>query len=126
MPDLAQFAGHKYLNLETYRRRGTPVLTPVWFAEDKGIFYIYSLADAAKIKRIRREPRVRIAPCSFRGDLLGEWVSGKARIAEGQEAARGDELLDQKYGWQRKIGNLWRRIVPKKRAVVVIEPEVPR
>ncbi|MGH9576862.1 MAG: pyridoxamine 5'-phosphate oxidase family protein, partial [Terriglobales bacterium] len=75
MPDtLAQFAGHKYLNLETYRRSGEEVLTPVWFAQDGRVFYIYSLADAGKIKRIRRKPRVRIAPCNFRGDLLGTWV----------------------------------------------------
>ncbi len=119
---LSQFAGHKYLNLETYRRDGTPVLTPVWFAEEKGVFYIYSLADAGKIKRMRRNPRVRIAPCSFRGDLLGTWVEGKARLLEGAEADRGDELLDKKYGWQRKLGNFWRRFVPRERAVVAIEP----
>ncbi|MGH9603928.1 MAG: hypothetical protein ACRD24_16235 [Terriglobales bacterium] len=41
--------------------------------------------------------------------------------SKGAEAARGDVLLDRKYGWQRKLGNLWRRIVPKKRTVVAIE-----
>jgi len=119
---LAQFTGHKYLNLETYRRTGDPLRTPVWFAEDRGVFYVYSLADAGKIKRIRRNPSVRIAPCSFRGDLLGTWLNARARILEGAEADRGDELLDKKYGWQRKLGNLWRRVVPKERAVVAIEP----
>ena len=123
MTNLVQFAGHKYLNLETYRRNGDPVLTPVWFAEDKGVFYLYSLADAGKIKRIRRNPQVRIAPCSFRGELLGTWVEGKARILADAEADRGDKLLDKKYGWQRKLGNFWRRVVPKERAVVAIEPD---
>ncbi len=120
MPDLAPFAGHKYLNLETYRRDGTPVQTPVWFAEDGGVLYIYSLADAGKIKRIRRNPQVRIAPCSFRGALLGTWVEGKARILEAAEAAHADRLLNQKYGWQRKLGNFWRRFAPKERAVVAL------
>lgn len=120
-PDqLAQFAGQDYLNLETYRRSGDPVRTPVWFAEENGVLYIYSLADAGKIKRIRRNPRVRIVPCSFNGTLLGAWVEGNARILAGAEAARGDALLDKKYGWQRKLGNLWRRIMPKERAVVAI------
>ncbi|MGH9557232.1 MAG: PPOX class F420-dependent oxidoreductase [Terriglobales bacterium] len=123
---LAQFAGHNYLNLETYRRNGEAVRTPVWFAEDQGVFYIYSLADAGKIKRMRRNPRVRIAPCSFRGDLLGAWVDATTGILDGPEAARGDELLDKKYGWQRKLGNLWRRIVPKQRTVVAIEPDSGR
>ncbi|MGH9531648.1 MAG: PPOX class F420-dependent oxidoreductase, partial [Terriglobales bacterium] len=118
-----QFASHKYLNLETYRRSGEAVLTPVWFAQDGGVFYIYSLADAGKIKRSRRNPRVRIAPCNFRGDLLGAWVDAQARILVGAEAARGDELLDRKYGWQRKLSALWRRIVPKEGAMVAIEPD---
>ena len=34
---LSQFANEKYLNLETYRKNGTPVLTPVWFADENGI-----------------------------------------------------------------------------------------
>ncbi|MCI0353991.1 MAG: PPOX class F420-dependent oxidoreductase [Acidobacteria bacterium] len=120
---LAQFAGSTYLNLETYRRNGDAVRTPVWFAEDGGVFYIYSLADAGKIKRIRHNPHVRIAPCSFNGTLLGTWVEVTARILDGKAATRADELLDQKYGWQRKLGNLWHRIVPKERSVVAIEPD---
>jgi hypothetical protein len=31
---VAQFAGAKYLNLETFRGTGTGVRTPVWFAQD--------------------------------------------------------------------------------------------
>ena len=126
---LAQFAGHKYLNLETYRRTGEAVRTPVWFAEDAGVLYIYSLADAGKIKRLRRNPRVRIVPCSFRGDARGVWMDASARILDGEAAARGDELLDRKYGWQRKLGNWMRRVFPKERIVVAIdadgEPQSP-
>ena len=34
MPDvIAQFAGAKYLNLETFRKTGIGVRTPVWFAQ---------------------------------------------------------------------------------------------
>jgi hypothetical protein len=29
-----QFAGAKYLSLETFRRTGIDVRTPVWFAQD--------------------------------------------------------------------------------------------
>jgi hypothetical protein len=120
---LSQFAGQNYLNLETYRRNGQAVRTPVWYAEDGGVFYIYSLADAGKIKRIRRNPRVRVVPRSFGGAERGTWVAATARILEGDAAARGDELLDKKYRWQRKLGNLWRRIMPKEQVVVAIELE---
>jgi PPOX class probable F420-dependent enzyme len=59
---LAPFVGQRYLNLESFKRDGTPVQTPVWFAEDQGVLYIYTLVKAGKVKRIRRHPRIRLAP----------------------------------------------------------------
>jgi Pyridoxamine 5'-phosphate oxidase len=73
-PNRTPLAGHKYLNLESFKRDGTPVQTPVWFAEDHGLLYVYTLANAGKVKRIRRNPRIRIAPCTMRGTLIGPWV----------------------------------------------------
>jgi PPOX class probable F420-dependent enzyme len=52
-PNLVPFVGQKYLNLESVKRDGTPVQTPVWFAEDHGVLYVYTLANAGKVKRIR-------------------------------------------------------------------------
>jgi hypothetical protein len=77
---LAQFANQQYLNLGSYKRDGTPVQTPVWFAEDDGTLYIYTLANAGKVKRIRRNLRVRIAPCTMRGNVTGQWGEAKAHI----------------------------------------------
>ena len=48
-----RFSGRNYLNLETYRKSGVAVRTPVWFAEQGGILYLYTLADSGKVKRIR-------------------------------------------------------------------------
>ena len=77
---LAQFANQQYLNLGSYKRDGSPVQTPVWFAEDDGTLYIYTLANAGKVKRIRRNLRVRIAPCTMRGNVTGQWGEAKAHI----------------------------------------------
>jgi PPOX class probable F420-dependent enzyme len=118
---LSQFAGEKYLNLETYRKDGTAVATPVWFAEDGGLLYIYSLADAGKVKRIRNNTRVRIAPCDMRGKLKGEWVDARARSLQGDEAARGHRLLDEKYGLLKKIGNVFSKLKTRERVVIAIE-----
>jgi hypothetical protein len=52
-PNLALFAGQKYLNLESVKRDGTPVQIPVWFAEEQGVLYVYTLANAGKVKRVR-------------------------------------------------------------------------
>jgi PPOX class probable F420-dependent enzyme len=74
------FSGHRYLNIETYRKSGVAVRTPVWFAEKDGQLYLYTLADSGKVKRIRKNPRVRVAPSDIKGNPLGEWREGEARI----------------------------------------------
>jgi PPOX class probable F420-dependent enzyme len=120
-PALSRFANEKYLNLETNRKDGTPVLTPVWFAEENGILYIYSLANAGKVKRLRNNPRVRVAPCDMRGKLKGDWVPGRARILTAREAAHGHMLLDKKYGLMKKAGNLFSKLMSRDRVVIAIE-----
>ena len=70
---LAQFADQQYLNLETYRKDGRAVRTPVWFAEDEGgVLYLRTVKDAGKVKRIRRQARVRVAPCDMAGTVTRE------------------------------------------------------
>ena len=88
-PNLAPFVGQRYLNLESVKRDGTPVQTPVWFAEEQGVLYVYTLANAGKVKRIRRHPRIRIAPCTMRGTVTGPWVEAEATIVDATTAAHG-------------------------------------
>ena len=122
---LTQFDGQKYLSLETLRKNGTAVRTPIWFAEAGGVFYIYSLAETGKIKRIRNNPRVRMAPCDMRGKLRGEWVTARARILDGEEAAGANAMLDKKYGVMKKIGNIFAKFRPQKRVFLAISPDAP-
>jgi uncharacterized protein len=116
----AQFADQKYLNLESYRKNGTPVSTPVWFAEEQGVFYVYSLANAGKVKRIRSNPRVRIMPCDIRGNPKGEWVDAEARIADAATDAKGHKLLNQKYGLLKRVGDVFSKLRKRERAVITI------
>src|SRR4029450_1784562 len=88
--------------LESFERDGTPVQTPVWFAEDQGVLYIYTLANAGKVKRIRRNPHIRLAPCTMRGTVIGPWVEAEATIVDATTAAHGHALLRQKYGWMKR------------------------
>ena len=133
---IAQFARAKYLSLETFRKSGVGVKTPVWFAQaaespspaapasrtaSKAIFYVYSESSAGKLKRIRNNPRVRIAPCNFRGRLRGEWMDAQARICDGEEAVRGQHLLRRKYGLQKIIGDFFSRLMGHGQALIVIE-----
>lgn len=118
---LRQFAGRKYLSLETYRKTGDAVATPVWFAEDKDVLYIYSLANAGKVKRIRNNPRVRVIPCDIRGKTDGEWVEGKAQILNASEARSAHSLLDKKYGLMKKLGGLYSKLMKRERTAIAIE-----
>jgi uncharacterized protein len=121
MPDpIAQFAGAKYMNLETFRKIGVGVRTPVWFAQEETIFYVYGEADSGKAKRIRNNPKVRIAPCDMRGNVRGAWVDARSRICEGPEAAHGQELLRRKYGWMKMVGDFVSRLRGHTQAVIAI------
>lgn len=117
---LAQFANQQYLNLESFKRDGTPVQTPVWFAEDDGVLYIYTLANAWKVKRIRRNPRVRIVPCTMRGNVTGQWVEAEAQIIDAETAEHGHALLLQKYGWMKWLSNIFSKLMKRERVVMTI------
>ncbi len=96
--EFGQFAEHDFLNLETYKRSGSSVRTPVWFAQDGERLFVRTYEDSGKVKRLRDNPLVRVAPCDSRGMLLGKWVAGTARFAGGEEAKLANALLGRKYG----------------------------
>ena len=94
--------------------------TPVWFAEADGVLYVYSVADAGKVKRIRANPRARIAPCDLRGNLKGDWVDAQARIVDGEEAKHGHALLNRKYRPWKTIGDFFSRLRGRRQAILAI------
>ena len=124
------FADKKYLNLETYRKNGAGVQTPVWFAADPSMnldsadakLYVYTTGDSGKVKRIRNNGRVKVAPCNSRGGLLGEWVEAQAEIVTGDEAARGMSLLNKKYMPWKQLLNFFAMFRPRERVVFLIRP----
>ena len=95
---LFQFAGKKHISLETYRKTGDLVRTPVWFVEENGELFVRTDSDTGKIKRIRNNPRVRVAPCNMRGTVKGTWVDGEARMIEPESSKHIFSLLRKKYG----------------------------
>jgi hypothetical protein len=79
--DLEQFQDQEFLSLETFRRNGIGVRTPVWFAQEGDSLYIWTVGDSGKIKRIRTNPRVNIAPCKRFGKVTGEWVAAETSVS---------------------------------------------
>jgi PPOX class probable F420-dependent enzyme len=120
-PNLAQFEGQKYISLETFKKSGQGVKTPVWFVLHDGAFYAYTEADSWKVKRIRNNPRVRVAVCDIRGNVKGPWLDATASLVDGEERRVADGLLDRKY-FLKVIFNVLTRINRHERAMIKIAP----
>jgi PPOX class probable F420-dependent enzyme len=96
--------GHKYCLLVSYKRDGEAVPTPVWFGLAGGKLYVRSEADAAKVKRIRNDPRARVGPCTARGRPLGPPAEGRARVLEDRaDFGAAEAALEANYGLGRKL-----------------------
>jgi PPOX class probable F420-dependent enzyme len=119
--------GRKYLNIESFRKNGQGVRTPVWFAGEPADdapekLYVYSTADSGKAKRIRNNGRVRVAPSDVRGKLLGEWVEARAEIVTGTESEHGMQLLNKKYFPWKQLLDFFSLFSRNKRIVFLIRP----
>ena len=119
-PTLAQFDGQNYISLETFKKSGEGVQTPVWFVLHENAFYAYTEADSWKVKRIRNNPRVRVAVCGMRGDIKGPWLDATASLVEGDERLAPDRLLDRKY-FLKKIFNVLTKMNRHERAMIKVE-----
>src|ERR1700756_4678071 len=92
--DFSSFRGRRQCLLVTFKRSGDAVPSPVNFGlSDEGLLYFRCDPDSAKVKRMTRDPHVRVCACSFRGKPLGPLVEATARVLEGPEAARAAEVV---------------------------------
>jgi PPOX class probable F420-dependent enzyme len=92
----AVFRG-RYLSITSYRRDGRGVATPVWFVQRDGRLLVQTDAASGKVKRIRRDPQVRVAICTASGRLRGEQVPAVAEILPGSETGAVEQLIAGKY-----------------------------
>ena len=100
---VAEIAACKRALLVTYRRDGTPVPTPVWAAESGGLLYVRSERSSGKLKRLRRDPRLLVAPCTVRGDPLGAPLEASARVLGREREHTAEHALRSRYGLGRAL-----------------------
>ncbi|MCW3813617.1 PPOX class F420-dependent oxidoreductase [Micromonospora sp. DR5-3] len=103
MTDLDRLAAEKYVLLTTFRKDGRGVATPVWAVRDGDALAVWTASDSGKVKRIRRNGQVTVAPCDVRGRPRGAAMPGHATICDLVETRRIRGLLKHKY---RMIGRL--------------------
>src|SRR6266705_986756 len=87
----------KYVSITSFRRNGTGVATPVWFVQRDGRVLVMTDAGSYKVKRIRRNPAVTVAPCTASGRLRGPALSGFAEVLADAEIPAVERLLARKY-----------------------------
>ena len=88
---LGQLAGQRYISLTTYRRDGSTASTPVWVVSDDGERLLVSTGENTwKVKRIRSDPRVLVAPSDYRGRDAGP----RGRAGAGARARGGKDRHD--------------------------------
>jgi PPOX class probable F420-dependent enzyme len=84
--------GHTTI-LTSFRRNGIGVGTPVGTVASQGKLYFMTAADTWKVKRLASNPRVTVAPGTFKGEVLGPAIEGTARRLTGSEFKRARDLL---------------------------------
>ena len=104
---LSPFLDQKYINLETYKKDGTPIRTPVWFMIDNEVIYIITREKTGKVKRLKNNQNIRIVPCSFKGESKNEWINGVAQKITGNNAERAIKLRKKKYGISVRLAGLF-------------------
>lgn len=111
-----------YISLASYRKDGSLVPTPVWVAPLDGKLVVFTLKETYKVKRIRRNPKVRVAQCDVRGNVLGPWYDGVCHLV--QDAAhekRAYAALRKKYGLLMRAGDVGSFLTGRMKRRVVME-----
>jgi len=100
----------KFICVETFKKSGEGVRTPVWFAVKDDLIYFHTPANSGKVKRLRRNPRVRVAPCSRFGKIEGDWFEGQAsEISDEEEVKKVIKLVNSRLGLLDKLISLFHR-----------------
>ena len=101
--DFSVVKGQKYMSLTTFRKSEKPVPTPVWFVEKNDKLCVWTQLNSGKVKRLRHNSRVTLAPCTMGGKVIGPTVEGIARLVSPQEKEEVRLLLQAKYGWMQRL-----------------------
>ena len=115
--------GRKYCLVTTYRKSGEAMPAPVWFGVgDNGHVYFNTEEAVGKVKRIRNDPRVRVAPATVRGKPLGPPIEGRATVLPADESDAAERAIAANYGLGRKLYEAVGHRLPIGTVYVEIEP----
>ena len=110
----ALFPG-RYLSVTSFKRDGTGVATPVWFASDGRRLFALTDLHSAKVRRMRRNPHVLVASCRPDGKLRREPVAARAEVLTSTtDLDRVHRLLTGRYKISYRLVMLVYRLGPRR------------
>ena len=115
--NLENFETGKYVNIQTYKKNGQAVSTPVWFISKDNRIYFRTSTKSGKFKRINNNNNVKFALCDFRGKIKGEWHNGLAKIDPDSNRLIFSKI-NEKYGIFAQVMNHFYKI--KKMDIIIL------
>lgn len=122
--DFEGLRGRRHAVLVTFRRSGEAVPSPVWFGVGgDGLVYVFTERQSGKVKRIRNNPDVVIAPCNVRGKPLGPAVRATARVLDASEWPRAERARNSVYRlWPQLYDRVFFGAVPEDTVYLELSP----
>ncbi|WP_405836508.1 PPOX class F420-dependent oxidoreductase [Streptomyces sp. NBC_01518] len=110
-----------HVSLTTFRRNGQAVPTPVGGLVQDGTLYVLTPPETGKVKRIRNNPQVTIAPCNMKGTVPADApeVRATARLLDPAETARVEEMMRRRFFMYRLVHLLDRTLRRERRLVAI-------
>jgi uncharacterized protein len=120
--NLETFEKAKYINIQTYKKNGQPISTPVWFIIKNNKIFFRTSHNSGKIKRIRNNNNVKFALCGIRGKIKGEWYEGIAKIENDSDNSILSQI-NKKYGISSLLMKIFYKIKKIDIVILSIEPK---
>ncbi|MEU6497048.1 PPOX class F420-dependent oxidoreductase [Streptomyces sp. NPDC046984] len=116
-----RIAHGRYMSLTTFRRDGRPVATPVGCLVSGGTLYVLTPPDTGKVKRIRNNSRVTIAPCTMHGTVPphAPVAQARARLLDEEQTRHVQDLMARRFAVFRLI-RLADRLLRRRRPLLAI------
>lgn len=114
----------KYISFATQKRDGSMVATPVWAGNEDASLYVFSEADAGKVKRLRNFSHATVAPCTATGRVTGNTYDCEAHLLDSDaDIERAYEALNKKYGILMRLTDFFSKLTGRydNRALIQID-----
>jgi PPOX class probable F420-dependent enzyme len=124
----AYLANEQFVSLKTFRKSGEAVATPIWFAfdpEDDRKLYFVTDEKTGKVKRLRNNSRVQLAPCDRAGNVHGPEIEATATFVSQTERLRANAILAKRFGLFYRVIAFIAAFRRSQRTWLEITPSIP-